>query len=239
MATRLASVTRSWPSAAIINKAVTNIHVLKEERAKMSLRSAPSAPQYRERDVVPEWPRKPGPTGLKNDQATGERRSIGRRIFRTLSRFLIAVLIGVGGTLIWQSHGDEAKEMVRTWVPSLAWLVPASTTNALPAQEPAAAAVTSPELAQQIQPMMLSLNIVRRSLEQLSAKQEQMAESIATLQAIEQDIKQTMSSSTPSRPVAARKPPQPTAQSSSAILPPPAAGSPLPLRADGPVQSAR
>jgi hypothetical protein len=202
----------------------------------MSLRSAHIAPQYRERNVVPEWPRKPRPATLENDQATGERRSIGRRIFRTLFRFLIAVLIGVGATLIWQSRGDEAKEMVRTWVPSLAWLVPVQT-NALSAQEPAAAAVTSPELAQQIEPMMLSLTIMRRNLEQLSAKQEQMANSIATLQSIEQDIRQTVSSSAPSRPVSARKPPQPVAQSSSAIPPPPAAGSPLPLRE--PVQSAR
>lgn len=204
----------------------------------MSLRSSHSAPQYHQRDVVPEWPRRPD-----GNESTGKRPSIGRRIIRTLSRFFIAALIGVGATLAWQSHGDEANEMVRTWVPSLAWLLPASTPNALPAQESAAAAaaaaVTSPELAQQLQPMMLSLTIVRRSLEQLSAKQEQLADSIATLQAAEQDIRQAMSSSTPSRPVPARKPPQPTAQSSSAIPPPPSAGSPSPLRADSPVQSAR
>ena len=52
------------------------------------------------------------------------RPSIGRRIFRTLTRFIVAVLIGVGLTLAWQSYGEQAKEMVRIWVPSLAWLLP-------------------------------------------------------------------------------------------------------------------
>ena len=47
-------------------------------------------------------------------------------------RIFIAALIGVGATFAWQSHGDEAKEIVRTWVPSLAWLFPASTTKSPP-----------------------------------------------------------------------------------------------------------
>ena len=34
---------------------------------------------------------------------------IGKRMLRALIRFSIAVLIGVGATLGWQSYGDEAK----------------------------------------------------------------------------------------------------------------------------------
>ena len=49
--------------------------------------------------------------------------SIGRRAFRSVVHFfitaLIAVLIGVAASSVWQSHGDDAKEMVRTWAPSL------------------------------------------------------------------------------------------------------------------------
>ena len=55
-----------------------------------------------------------------------DRPSVGRRILRSCTRYLIAVLIGVGATLAWQSHADEAKETVRAWAPSLAWLLPLS-----------------------------------------------------------------------------------------------------------------
>src|SRR5215469_5083038 len=47
------------------------------------------------------------------------RPSIGRRIFRTLTRFSIAVLIGVGATLGWQSYGDAMKEMLVARAPTL------------------------------------------------------------------------------------------------------------------------
>jgi hypothetical protein len=50
-------------------------------------------------------------------------------MFRTLFRFSIAVLIGVGATLGWQSYGDEAKEMLVAQVPTLGLLLPVSTTK--------------------------------------------------------------------------------------------------------------
>jgi len=113
-------------------------------------------------------------------------------------------LIGVGATLAWQSYGGEA---VRTWAPSLSWLLPASTT------EPPAPAVTSTELQQQLQqqlkPMAIDLALVRRSEEQLAAnqdqlarKQDQMAQAIAALQAAEQEVSQKVSAppSLPSAP---------------------------------------
>ena len=218
--------------------------------------SAWEVAQY-ERDLAPLAPNvepalhaPPRSSGFKNDQLASDRPSIGRRIFRALAHFFIVVLIVVGATLAWQSYGDEAKEMVRTWAPSLAWLLPVSTTKsppdgqvsaqdaALPQSAPVtqtpAAAVTSPELVRQLEPMTRDLAVVRRSLEQLAAKQEQMAQSIATLQAVEQDIRQKMSSPPPSRavPKPPRKPPQPAAQSSAVLSssvppPPPAARSPF------------
>ena len=174
--------------------------------------SSQSSPQYFERDVVTERSHGPHPLGVKNDQFTGKKRSIGRRIFGTLTRLTIAVLIGVGATWAWQYHGDEAKEMVRTWAPSLAWLLPTSTSTE--GQESTAA--TSAEMVQQIKPLTLDLAIVRHSLEQLAtkieqlaAKQDQMAQNIATLQLVEQEISKKLSS----RAAAPRKPPQPAAQS--------------------------
>jgi len=56
--------------------------------------------------------RSPRPSGLKDDHIASDRPSIGRRIFRTLTRFFIAVLIGVGATLAWQSHGEFRSGLV-------------------------------------------------------------------------------------------------------------------------------
>ena len=206
--------------------------------------SSAQRPSHFARDVVPEWPPAPRPSVVKNNPLTSERRSIGRRIFRTLARFFIAVLIGVGATLAWQSHGDEAREMVRTQAPSLVWLLPVSTTKS-PADDQGATAATSAELVQQLKPLTLDLAVVRHSLEQLAAKieqlgvkQEQMVQNIATLQAVEQDITQKVSSPLQSRAASPRKPPQPTAQSSSVPPQTPPSGPPVRLL-DGPAQSAR
>ena len=121
--------------------------------------------------------------------------SLGKRMFRTSARFLIAVLIGVGATLAWQSYRGEAREMVRAWAPSLSWLLPVSTT------ETVAATAT---LVQELKPISLDLALVRHTLQQLAtnqdqlaakqdqlaASQEQMARNIATLQEIEQGVRQ-------------------------------------------------
>ena len=159
------------------------------------------------------------------------RPSIGRRIFRSLTRFSIAVLIGVGATLGWQSYGDTAKEMLAARAPMLAWVLSVSTTKS-----PVVAA-TSTDPTQQLAPLASNLDIVRRSVEQLAAKQEQMAQNIAALRAVEEDIRQKISSTPPAPAAPAQqaaaipqpKPPQPKAQSSavpssSVPRPPPPAG---------------
>jgi hypothetical protein len=187
--------------------------------------------------------------GFKNDQFASDRPSFGRRIFRSLTRFLIVALIGAGVTLTWQSYGDKAKEiakeMVRARVPSLAWLLPVSTPKSFPeGQVTPVATITSPELAQQLKPMAIDLALVRRNVEELAARQTQMAQSLTTLQAVEQDIRQKILSPPPSRavPMPPRKKPtrvaapQPTTQSSSvqsssvqssSVSSPPSPGQPL------------
>src|SRR5712664_65389 len=165
--------------------------------------------------------RSPRPSGLNDDQVASDRPSIGRRIFRTLTRFIIAVLIGIGATLAWQSHGDAARERVVARAPSLGWLLSVSTTKS-----PAVAA-TAPDPVQQLEPLASNLDVVRRSVEQLAAKQEQMAQNIATLQALEEDIRQKVSSPPPSPSQQAAsipqyKPPQPRVPSSVPRPPPPA-----------------
>ena len=176
------------------------------------------------------WPNKPSihPSSLRDSQVASHRPSVGRRILRTLTRFFIAVLIGVGATLAWQSHGDAAREMLQAWSPTLAWLLPVSTTKS------AVVAATSPDPVQQLGPMAFNLDFVRRSVEQIAAKQEQMAQDIAALQAVEEDIRQKMASAPPppDQPATSLpqpKQPQPRAQSSAARRPPPP-GPDLPSR---------
>jgi hypothetical protein len=179
--------------------------------------------QYRERDVFARGRH-------SSDQRTGELEyydespptepmmtsdvpSLGKRMFRTIARFLIAVLIGVGSTLAWQSYGGEAREMVRTWAPSLGWLLPVATTETVTA---------TATLAQELKPISLDLALVRRTLQQLAtnqdqlaakqdqlaAKQEQMAQNIATLQEVEQGVRQKiLSLPSPQAVNAPRKPP--------------------------------
>ena len=190
--------------------------------------------------LAPEWPSAidARSRGFENDRLAGGRPSNVRRVLRSLARFSIAVLIGAGATLAWQSYGGIARELLSTQVPSLSWLL-VSTTTPTPgaersAQEPAgsqsapiaqtappAAAATTSEFTQ-LEPIAHDLAAMRRSLEQLAAKQEQMAQNVAIVQAVEQDIKKKMSS----RPLAQtisdqpRKPPKPPANSSPAQSPP-------------------
>lgn len=103
------------------------------------------------------------------------------RMVRLVSRFLAAVLIGVGLTLAGQSYGEQLNDMIMGWAPSLAWL--------LPAQSPkkTAEGAVSSDVAQQIKLIAVDLASVRRNMGQLAAnqdqfaaKQEQMNQSIAT-----------------------------------------------------------
>jgi transcription elongation GreA/GreB family factor len=81
--------------------------------------------------------------------------------------------------------------MIAGWAPSLASLLPAQSLKKT------ADGALSPEVAQQIKLIAVDLAIVRRSMGQLAAnqdqfaaKQEQMNQSIATLQQAEQDARQ-------------------------------------------------
>jgi hypothetical protein len=176
--------------------------------------------QHYERDVVTDWPHGPRPSAaVKNAESTAKKRSVGRRPMRAVVHFFIAILIGVGATLAWQSYGDEAKEMVRTWAPSLAWLLPNSTRSPWDAQVSTAAFVTSAEVAQQLKPVVLDLSNVRQHIDQLAirieqfaTRQEKMAQDIAILPAIEQDIREKLSPP-PQPPTAApRRTPHSTGQ---------------------------
>lgn len=142
-----------------------------------------------------------------------ERPSVRRRPFRAFVRFVIAILIGVGGTLAWQSYGDMAREMLATRAPGLAEWLP-------PSMQSAAVATTSPASIQQLAPLASNLasnlDSVRRSLEQLAARQDQMAQTIAALQAADEDIRQKILSTAPVQQPASILQPKPIMQPSPA-----------------------
>jgi hypothetical protein len=169
------------------------------------------------------------------DRIARDRPSIGRRVFRFVTKFSIAVLIGVGATLGWQSYGEVVGPLLVARAPALAWLLSAPTSKS-----PTAAA-TSTEPMQQLAPLASNLDVLRRSVDQLAAKQDQVTQSIAALQAVEEDIRQkisfTLTSSAPAPQVIAvprQRPAQPRAQSpavqSSSVPRPIPAGPVLPSR---------
>jgi len=142
----------------------------------------------------------PRSSGFKNTEVASDRPSIPRRIIRSLSRFSVVLLIGVGATLAWQSYGGE---MVRALAPSLGWLLPIS---------------ASAELQGLLKPVALDLAIMKRSVEQLASnqdqlvrRQDQMTQAFATLQAAVRDINQNILSLAPLAPKAGSKPVQPPA----------------------------
>ena len=159
--------------------------------------------------------------GARDDHAATGRPPIGRRIVRTLTRFFIAVLIGVGATLAWQSYGDAARGTMAARTPLLAWLLPVS--------EPQAA-VAAADPAQQLAPLASNLESIRRSVEQLAAKQDQMVQNIVLLQATEEDIREKMAFASAAQQTVANpqpRPPQPRPQPVAPRALPPAPAGPV------------
>jgi len=223
--------------------------------------------QQRGHDVVPfaakDWPpeavrdldepgrarRRAGPSMRPARSAADEpevntasaRPSFGRRVIRGLFRFVIAVMIGVGLTLGLQMHGHEVRDAARIWAPAVASLldgllpVIASTNSGA---STVAAPATFADLVQQVGPLQQDLAGVRRSIDELAARQDQLVQAIAALQAAGQDLRQKqLTPPPPAQPPASAAPhraPQPKAQSSSAQSSsaqqglPPSAGPPPP-----------
>lgn len=121
-----------------------------------------------------------------------------KRAARAFARFLITVGLGIGGTLAWQSYGDQARQMIATAYPQqLGWLVPSPAAPASVAQIAPAAAAPAPTAAPSVDPrqvkgILLNIAMVNDRVDQLATKldflQQQMAGEIAKLHASEQDI---------------------------------------------------
>jgi len=103
----------------------------------------------------------------------------------------IAALGGVALTLNWQTFGNEAINSVRGLTPSLDWLAsvsPAKSSSYESTSSADVAAVTLPELRDQVEPLARNLAVMRQTLEILAAKQEQMVQTIESLRATDREV---------------------------------------------------
>jgi hypothetical protein len=135
------------------------------------------------------------------------------------ARSLIIFCIGVAATLAWQSYGGATREMLVSSYPQLGWLMP----QIAPAESaPEISAPTAPAISldsEEIKSILVNLAAVRQSVDELAAQvaagQQQMANGIAELKAVEQGIFEKISSAPPPRPAAAppRRPVPPPSQS--------------------------
>jgi hypothetical protein len=154
---------------------------------------------------------------------------------RAFVRFLVAIFIGVAGTLAWQAYGKqmvatrapelgwspEVKQMIASWTKPLAG--PENTAARPPVQEiqqAAPAAQTAPEAVaptpaapsfdpEQLKQMAQSLDELRETVGRLAAAQEQIGREMTRLQAANQEILARIPAPPPLSPPAAptRKPP--------------------------------
>ena len=137
-------------------------------------------------------------------------------MLKSTSAVMAAALFAGVLTLLWATN---------TWIDARARDAAPQSTPVIQTAPALAAAAISPELVRL--EVARDLAVMRNSIEQLAAKQEQMAQNIATLQAAEQDIIQTKSSPLLSGPVpppprkkARRVAPRKLAAQSSSVSPP-------------------
>lgn len=161
---------------------------------------------------------------LQRDGISSYRPSVGRRVFRTVAGgFMITLIVAAAlawqnsddktkdTVRAWGVSLSRLLSALRTEsapgsnlaaapdskASDQAQAQDAAPQQAAPAKKSAAASVgtgSSPELQHQLETMVSDLAIVRRIVEQLAARQEQMAQDIAALQAADQNVVQKISS---------------------------------------------
>jgi len=148
---------------------------------------------------------------------TSNRSSIERHVFRTICGLLIAIVVAV----VWQAYrDDQTVKLIKDWGhSSVVWLSaalgatqPDSKSAAEPSTKLSDQATSTPavtsrpatelaELNQQLQTVVNDLAVLRRNIEQLSSRQEQMSRDISTVQVTEQNVSEKISSLTQAAPV--------------------------------------
>jgi hypothetical protein len=150
---------------------------------------------------------------VKSEEVRSNKPSVAKRLFRTgACGFIITVI--VGSAFAWQSSDDTAKETIKGWASSLvspsSFLPdnsplksdvateagsapsdprPAAAPVILSADRPTSTASESPpDLQRQLETIVGDLALVRRIVEQVAARQDQMEQDIAKLTARQEHI---------------------------------------------------
>jgi hypothetical protein len=158
-----------------------------------------------------------------DDRPITDRPSRSRPASRGFARFLVAICIGIAGTLAWQSYGEATKQIIAKRAPELGWSpeakqVIASSIEWLgwtksPSLETTAPQTIAPKAPALQQQMMQDLAALREMVQQLTAGQDQTTREIAKLESAVVEILMKIPEPPPQPPAApARKPaPVPTA----------------------------
>jgi hypothetical protein len=159
-----------------------------------------------------------------------------RRGSRGFVRYLVAICIGVAATLAWQSYGDAAEQIVATRAPELGWSPDAkqmiaswtlgwtkppagSEKQALPVAQ---IAPSAPSIdAEKVQQLTQSLAVLRQTVEQLAAGQDQMTRVIGRLESAVTELIVKIPEPPPQPPAAPARKPTPAPPSSRTPGPPP------------------
>ncbi len=134
------------------------------------------------------------PAGLKNDRSPIGRRSLRKRVSRTLSGFLITFCIGVAATLVWQSYGDAAREMIANSYPQLGWLAPqADPATPSSSDMTGLAASSAPSFdQQQLNVISIDLEAVRQGIDRIAPSMAAGQEQIDRIAATQEQIARTV-----------------------------------------------
>ena len=159
-----------------------------------------------------------------------------RRGSRGFVRYLVAICIGVAATLAWQSYGDAAKQIIATRAPELGWSPDAkqmiaswtlgwtkppagSEKQALPVAQ---IAPSAPSIdAEKVQQLTQSLAVLRQTVEQLAAGQDQMTRVIGRLESAVTELIVKIPEPPLQPPAAPARKPTPAPPSSRTPGPPP------------------
>ncbi len=161
-----------------------------------------------------------------------------RRGSRGFVRYLVAICIGVAATLAWQSYGDAAKQIIATrapelgWSPdakqmiaswTLGWTKPPAGSEKKQALPVAQIAPSAPSIdAEKVQQLTQSLAVLRQTVEQLAAGQDQMTRVIGRLESAVTELIVKIPEPPPQPPAAPARKPTPASPSSRTPGPPPA-----------------
>jgi hypothetical protein len=192
----------------------------RDESARKEFHAAPSiAPAESSLDP------KPQQANLQTDRISGDRPSVGWRVFQTVARGVIVISM-VGAAFALLSNGDDRqRDLVNARDSSLRWLssvlrsdsdqspdgvgervfkpldqtqlqntTPLPDAPAIQSSQPSVPTGLSPGPQHQLEAMASDLADVRRLVEQLAAKEDQMERNIATLQTTVQNVSQKLSS---------------------------------------------